>query len=120
MTWVRVSPLIKTFLCRLFRLCETPIFSYFAKEWVFTNSQRPPFLHFPALCDLPETKKISKKIRREYFYIPGLTCYELCNYQLTGPCRIRRASNQLLSFVAEIEYGLNQFIEKGRSTLTRD
>ena len=66
----------KTFFCRFFfglvRLffanClnvskRSPfIFSYFAKEWMFKNSQRPPFLHFSALCDLPETKKISKKI----------------------------------------------------------
>ena len=37
------------------------IFSYFAEEWMFKNSQRQPLLHFSALCDLPETKKNFEK-----------------------------------------------------------
>ena len=41
------------------------ILSYFAKEWMFKNSQRPPCIHFSALCDLPETKKNRKKIRKK-------------------------------------------------------
>ena len=37
-------------------------FFYFAKEWMFKNSQRAPLLHFSALCNLPETKMNFDKI----------------------------------------------------------
>ena len=40
-------------------------FFYFAKEWMFKNSQRAPLLHFLALCDLPETKKNRQKFRKK-------------------------------------------------------
>ena len=69
----------QNFLCRFFRLCETffrkclqrvPLhfFSYVAKEWMFKNSQRPPFYYFrdSATYRRPKNtrKKISKKLRR--------------------------------------------------------
>ena len=69
----------KIFVCRFFfglvRLFsqiffvskEFPfIFSYFAKEWMFKTSQRPPFT-FSALRYLPETKNSEKKISKEKF-----------------------------------------------------
>ena len=40
------------------------IFTLFCKRMDFQKLPKAPFLHFLALCDLPETNKIFKKIQK--------------------------------------------------------
>ena len=77
--WVRVQPWLKVFLCRFFRLCDTFFaiflclqrvsFNFFliCKRMDVQKFPMAPFLRFSALCDLPETKKVSKKYFEKKF-----------------------------------------------------
>ena len=67
----------KIFCADFFRLCEifsqifqvpkivTLHFFLFCKRMIVQKLPKAPLLHFLALCDLPETKKIRKKIRKQ-------------------------------------------------------
>ena len=50
-------------------------FWYLPQNGCSKNPQASPLLHFSALCDLPETRKISKKIRN--FFSQFLVFWEL-------------------------------------------
>ena len=77
---VPVPPLTKNFLCRFFWLCETffaiflmspkgpPSFFLFCKRMDVQKLPKGPLLHFSALYDVPETKKIRKKIKNGIFH----------------------------------------------------
>ena len=89
-TWVRVPPLTKIFLCRLFWLCETFFASFlnakgstlhfflFCKRMDVEKLPKGPLLHFLALCDLPETKTIRKKSFKKWIFF---------NFFSRGYCR---------------------------------
>ena len=84
--WVRVPPMTKKFFVQLFSALRdffanffnvskgSPfIFFYFAKEWMFKNSQGPPFKFFGTMRLTGDQKMIEKKFRIFFnFFLTGV------------------------------------------------
>ena len=83
MTWVRVPPMTKEFLCKFFfglvrlffanfsNVSKGPpsFFPYFAKEWMFKNSQSLPLFHiFRRYATYRGPKKLRKKCQKIRFF----------------------------------------------------